>query len=575
MGYLRDIFDRHWIEIERRERNIVYANDPAAWAKDRLGIDLWYKQVEVCLSILKNKNTAVRAGHGVGKSFLAALLSAWWIDTHPLGSAFVATTAPSADQISTVIWREIRKLHMESRVRARELEQPELALPGRITEDNKWKIDIDGQATLVASGRKPPDNKSEDAFQGIHAEFVLAIGDEACGLSLSMVDGLSNITSNETSRRLLIGNPTDPRSHFAHIFKELGNVGELDDGWHLIGISVKDGPNFHGGGVCECHPNEPFGLGMSESALRSLSDQSFVDTKAREYGEDSPRFISRVLGFFAFEMGNNLFSDYDLAQAENCHVMPDPEMPYRVLGVDIARMGTDFTFVYLAERGFIMHTDDESGEPTGELLKDGEGEYIPGVKLRHLAHWQAPFVDQHHEDGTVTRGTAERIDEIARQYGVQEVRIDASGMGHGVIDPLAATPKPYLIVEMLGGGATPDRRAYLNNRAFQYSELRRQCFQGTVDIDPKDKQLIDELGGIQYEMADAASGGGLKIESKESMKKRGVKSPDAADAAWYAVANLEHLIDDPYRDVAPGTIVQTELDDWVPSGMGGFHEYSW
>jgi hypothetical protein len=238
-------------------------------------------------------------------------------------------------------------------------------------------------------------------------------------------------------------------------------------------------------------------------------------------------------------------------------------------------MGTDYTVVYLAEEGFVMATDDETGVPTGKLIEDEDGEPIKGVKVRYLDSWQAPFVNQTNDDGTVTRGSVERIDEIARQYGVAEVRIDESGMGHGIIDPLTAHPKPYLIIGMLGGGATPDRRSYLNNRAYQYSELRRKCFQGTVDLDPNDKQLIDELGGIQYEFADAASGGGLKIESKESMKKRGVKSPDFADACWYAVANLDHLIDNPYRDVAPGTVVTSDLDSWTPSGMGGFFEYSW
>lgn len=574
MGYLQDIFNLHWQEVEKRERDLIYRTDIAAWAWDRLGIQLWYKQIDVANSIVKHKNTAVRAGHGVGKSFLAAVLSCWWIDVHPLGTAFVATTAPSADQISTVIFREIKALHLRSRSRARELDRPELALPGRITEDNKWKIEDGTQQVLVASGRKPPDNKSEDAFQGIHAEYVLAIGDEACGLSESMVDGLQNITSNATSRRLLIGNPTDPRSHFAKIFKELGNVGEADDGWNLIGISVMDNPNFHGGGLCACHAGEPLGLGMNESALTSLSDHTFVDGKKKEYGEDSARYIARVLGQFAFEAGNNLFSDYDLAQAENTHVMPDIENPYRVLGVDVARMGSDFTYIYMAERGYVQATDDETGEPTGELIEDEDGNPIQGLRVRYVAHWQAPFVNQDNGDGTMTRGSVEMIDELARSLNVNEVRIDASGMGHGVIDPLAATQKPYLIVEMMGGAASPDRRAYLNNRAYQFSELRRIAFQGTLDLDPNDKTLIDELGGIQYEFANGESGGGLKIESKESMKKRGVKSPDAADACWYAVANLDHLFNNPNNNLSPGTLVTSDLENWAPQGMEGFHEYT-
>lgn len=568
MGYLDDIFALHQQELDRREQNLRYRHDPAAWALDKLGIHIWYKQAELFDSIINCKNTSVRAGHGVGKSFSAALLTCWWVDVHPLGDAFVATTAPSADQVSTIIWREIKRFHLLSRKRAAELDRPDLALPGRVTEDNKWKIDVGGQQILVASGRKPPDNKSEDAFQGIHANYVLAIGDEAAGLSESLIDGLANITSNATSRRLIIGNPTDPRSYFAKIHKE--NEGIKDGAWNCIGISVMDSPNFHGGGLCACHPDTTKGLGMPQNALMSLSDQSYVDDKRKEYGEDSARYISRVLGRFAFEAGNNLFSDYDLAQAENTHVLPDPEHPYRILGVDVARMGQDFTVLYLAERGWVLETNDETGIPVGDLKRDENGNPIMGWKVRFLDKWQAPFVDQENEDGSVTLGSVTRIDQHARGLAVDEVRIDAAGMGHGVIDPLSATAKPYLIIEVLGNAASPDIKSYHNNRAFQYSEVRRKCFQGIIDLDPGDETMIDELGGIQYHFANQ---GGLQIESKESMKKRGVKSPDFADAVTYCLADLSHLLDDPLQGLPPGTLAVTDLDDFVAGDP--MFQYSW
>lgn len=568
MSYLNEIFEIHQQEIDRREQNLHYRQDPAAWARDKLGIEIWYKQQELFDSIIRNKNTSVRAGHGVGKSFSAALLTAWWIDVHPIGSAFVATTAPSAEQVSTIIWREIKRFHLMSKKRAQELDRPDLALPGRVTEDNKWKIDVGGQQITVAAGRKPPDNKSEDAFQGLHAEYVLAIGDEAAGLSESLIDGLNNITSNANSRRLIIGNPTDPRSYFAKVHKL--NEGVADGAWHCIGISVMDSPNFHGGGLCSCHPNDTKGLGMPGYALASLSDQTYVDDKRKEYGEDSARYIARVLGQFAYEAGNNLFSDYDLAVAENTHVLPDPEHPYRILGIDVARMGQDFTVVYLAERGWVLETNDETGVPMGDLKKDENGDPVMGWKVRYIDSWQAPFVDQHHDDGTVVLGSVTKIDQIARGYAVDEVRIDAQGMGHGVIDPLAATSKPYTIIEMSASAASPDLRAYYNNRAFQYSEVRRKCFQGLIDLDGTDETMIDELGGIQYFFANR---GGLQIESKESMKKRGVKSPDFADAVTYCLSDLSHLIDNPLAGVAPGTLAVTDLDEFVAGD--GLFEYAW
>jgi hypothetical protein len=159
------------------------------------------------------------------------------------------------------------------------------------------------------------------------------------------------------------------------------------------------------------------------------------------------------------------------------------------------------------------------------------------------------------------------------ELGVNEVRVDASGMGYGVIEPLWELCKfRYQIVEVLGGGNSPDRRAFLNTRAYQYSELRRCAFQGTVDLDPADEQLLEELEGVIYDFADASSGGGLKIESKESMKRRGVKSPDFADAAWYAFMDLGDP-DDILYGRGPGTIVKANLEDYQPSGFYG--SYIW
>lgn len=525
------------VNLEAEEINDAYFTNVALWCHDRLGIDLWYKQVEASDAVVHNKNVAIKAGHGVGKSFWAAMLTCWWIDTRPIERVFVATTAPSADQVTGILWREIRKAFQLSHKLAKQDPEHYRPLPGYITQDNKWKDDL---GNIIAQGRKPPDNKAEDAFQGFHDGHVLAIGDEACGLSESMIDGLDNITTNANSRRVLIGNPTNPLSHFGKIFKD--NTGA----WVLQTISVMDSPNFHGRGRCQCHSAEPVGLGMSADALSKLTNDTYVQNKKKEYGEDSPRYKSRVLGEFAYDAGNTLFSEFDLAQAENANVFPDIENPYIVLGVDLARMGQDSTYVYKYERGTVQQTDPATNESLGKDKLDEDGETpLVGGKLRLLDSWKdAPFITREIEDksGNMVewKGSTERIHELMLATGAEEVRIDASGFGHGVIDPLWVMARgQYRIVEVWGSGETPDRRAYHNQRAFQYSEMRRRMFQGLIDIDSADEQLIDELGGIQYGFS--AASGGMLIEAKDAMKKRGVKSPDAADAAYYACMDTSHL----------------------------------
>ncbi len=562
-------------DFARAKERQEYARDMAKWAWDKLGIRFHDKQEEVAYSLVHNRNTAVAAGHGTGKSFQAAIAAAWWVDTHPIHQVYVATTAPTYDQITEIIFRELKRIHALSHERAeKKLIRPDQALPGRISEENTWKIERGGKVTTVMRGRKPPDNKAGDAFQGIHARYVLAIGDEATGLSAEIIDGLANITSNDTSRRLLISNPTNPFSALGKIFLKPAFDEDGTPTWNKIHVSVFDLPTFHGAGTCpegcprkEEHDSMPKGLGFSRDALESMSGPQFVRDKKAEYGEDSARYKSRVLGQFASEEGNNLFSDEDMATAIDAIVFPFlDERP--VLGVDVARFGEDYSYVYRADRGTVMRrkwVEDADAEDVGRELPrepaiDDNGKEVIGWKLRFVESWRdAPVTTRYMPDGQVIQGSAERIHDIAMSINAIEVRVDATGMGSGVIDNLWRLKfehgADYVIVDMFGGSASPDRRAHLNNRAYQFDRMRGLAFKGQLDIEGSDETLIDQVRGIVYDFADGQSGGGLKIESKESMKKRGVKSPDAADAAWYAIADLGHL-----SEHAPGDLVRTDLD---------------
>lgn len=566
-------------DFAKRKEQQEYARDMARWAWDKLGIRFHDKQQEVAESLVAERNTAVAAGHGTGKSFQAAIAAAWWVDTHPVHQVYVATTAPTYDQITEIIFRELKRIHAMTHERAeKKLIRPDQVLPGRISEENTWKIERGGRLYTVMKGRKPPDNKAADAFQGIHARYVLAIGDEATGLSAEIIDGLANITSNETSRRLLISNPTNPFSALGKIFLKPAYDETGKKTWNTIHVSVFDLPTFHGGGLCECHPGQPKGLGFSRDALESMSGPQFVRDKKAEYGEDSARYRSRVLGQFATEDGNTLFSEYDIATAVDAVIFPDLE-DRPVLGVDVARFGEDWSYVYRADKGVVMRRkwiDDPDSEDDGmelprEPALDDLGYNIVGYKLRLLDKWRdAPITTRTMANGKVELGTAERVHALAMQTGAKEVRIDASGIGSGVIDRVwqlrFEAGADYDVIEMLGGAASPDRRAHYNNRAYQFDHFRKLAFQGRLDIDSTDEKLIDEMSGIIYDFADGQSGGGLKIESKESMKRRGVKSPDAADAAWYALADLDGL-----GELTPGDLVVTDMD----SVIAGDNRESW
>jgi hypothetical protein len=530
-GWLSTLLPEVMTGLDVNKRKVMYALDPALWAWDHLGVFLWSSQRDIAASLVKNRNTAVAAAHGVGKSYSVAVYMAWWVDTHPVEDVFVASTAPFADQITTILWRELRNLHKTSAERyARYLKLkeggldteglPDHRLPGYITGDNKWKMD-DGR--VIGQGRKPPDNKEDSGYQGVHAKYLLAVGDEAAGLSQGMIEALGNITTGEYCRRLCIMNPTDPTSYMAKVFRD-------DNGtWNLMHISAFDSPNFTGEEV-------------PESVAENLVNKEYEEDKRRDFGVDDPVYISRVLGQWAFDEGNNVFNDMEIANGVNAYVLPDPDGIIE-FGCDIARMGKDATVIYTYREGAVWERDNETNEPVRPTS-------IRGGQLRLLDTWRkAPLVG----DDPANLGSAQRIHALALAEGAKIVKVDASGLGSAVVDGLAMLNKgQYIVVEIFGQATSPDPRAFANDRVAQFFDMKQAFFHGTFDIDVEDTELQDELRMIVYEYADK---GARKIESKDSMKKRGAKSPDRADGAWYARKNVKHLTEGPMAGKKPGDVV--------------------
>lgn len=507
---LLSVVDDALEELDVKAQKKKYFSDPVLWAKDYLGIKPWSAQGEVAMSLVENKNVVVKAGHEVGKSWLAGLLICWWIDTRwdlP-GGCFVVSTAPSTRQINAIVWREVRKFYNLAKKRYAEgkVDHP---LPGYITSDAHWRLP-DG--IELGYGAKPANTADKeagnDSMSGIHARYVLAVGDEAVGLSKGLIGDLANITSNATSRRFLVCNPTNPLSYVAAIYKNDMN------NWAKHTISVFDSPNFHGRGVCdpercknyEAHQDlEPY-EGFPVEVLETLVDQSYVDGIIEEnggpgVGEKSPTYISRVTGEFAWDMGFTLIRPEDVAKGFDTEIVPSTEtLP--VLGVDVSRSKAgDKNTVYKWHDG----------------------------KLRFVDEWNDPNA----------MGTAARIHEHALKHAVSEVRIDGVGLGGAVADRVREFAEGrYLVIEIIGGDPSPDKHRWFNFRAWSWWKFQDRLTKGEIDLDIEDDKLQEQLLGVEVKKR-VAGLDSLLLESKEDMRKRGVSSPDHADAAVYASIDLD------------------------------------
>jgi hypothetical protein len=132
-----------------------------------------------------------------------------------------------------------------------------------------------------------------------------------------------------------------------------------------------------------------------------------------------------------------------------------------------------------------------------------------------------------------TTETTGHVVQAAREHLPAEIRVDGAGVGGGVVDQLAE--QGFGVVDMQAGAGAVDREHFLNARAEWYWHLRERFESGEIDIDPADDVLASQLAALQYKFT---SRGQIQIESKDDMRKRGMPSPDRADALCLAFADL-------------------------------------
>lgn len=483
-----------------------YKHKPVAWVREKLGEHTTDDLRAVFMSVRDNRYTAVKSCHDVGKSWGAARLAGWWLDTHPVGEAIVITTAPTAQQVSGILWTEIGKMHRKGK------------LFGRVTGDNKWKVDWprpkqnngiehgESAPEWVAIGRKPADYDPA-AFQGYHRRYVLVLIDEACGVVENLYNAIDSIVTNKYARVLAIGNPDDPSSHFATICKP-------GSGWNVIRINALNTCGFTAVRVAP-YPRvvelmktmkiTPTTEKVPPDLYDLLVDPLWVEERIIRWGVSSPLFQSKVLGLFPKVSIDTLIHPHWVTLAQTREVEPYPTMAR--IGCDVARYGIDHTIIIMRMGGH--------------------------ARVKH----DIPY-------GPTTQ-TAGLIIKLGNSLGVAlpTVAVDDDGVGGGVVDILLEEGYPTIPIH--GNGVTYQlmtngKPRFYNKRSELFWNLR-EAFAGPsgtgddgwLDIDPLDDELAAQLTNIKYKINRF---GQIVVETKDDMKARGLPSPDRADALAYAVA---------------------------------------
>lgn len=244
--------------------------------------------------------------------------------------------------------------------------------------------------------------------------------------------------------------------------------------WKKIEISCFDHPNVKNG----------------EIVIPGAVTREWIEERRQEWGEGTPLWDSKVLGKFPIEGTDTLIP---LAWAEACVALDLSAEGDKRLGIDVARYGDDktvFTIIF------------------GAVVRPQEA------------------VNKKDTNFTIGRACA-----LHDREGFDSIGVDDTGVGGGVTDGLEDRGLEVDAVNF-GASAIEDDK-FENRKAELYWVLREDIRDKKISL-PDDKELINELCSIKFAYTRK---GKIKIESKDDMKKRGLKSPDKADSlaiAWGA-----------------------------------------
>ena len=234
---------------------------------------------------------------------------------------------------------------------------------------------------------------------------------------------------------------------------------------------------------------------LDECIKAGRISKDWVEARRRQWGESSPVFQARVLGEFPDQAEDALIS---LKWVEDAieRVIESKRDYDAIAGLDVAEFGSDDSAIVVRA----------------------------GPQVLYMETWH----------GNDVMSTAGRAKAIASRYGAM-IQVD-EGFGNSVRARLQELDYPCYGVHF--GASADDTEHFINKRAEMFWGLRERFYDGDISISqsPETDRLVGELTALKYKYS---SSGKLQIESKADMRKRGVPSPDLADALALAFAHVD------------------------------------
>jgi len=281
--------------------------------------------------------------------------------------------------------------------------------------------------------------------------------------------------------------------------------GAMTDGatlWLVFGNPTRNEGRFH---ACFHRDRKRWKPKSIDSRTAKRTNKQEIQEMIDAYGgEDTDPVRVRVRGLFPRSASLQFISTELATNAIHrelpleAHIL----MPI-VIGVDVARYGDDKSAICVRQGRKIL-----------------EIQTFSGLDLMSFAH---------------------KVSVAIRKYKPVAIFVDVVGVGAGVVDRLRMLG--YDIIEVNGGEKAREPERHADKRAEMWVDMRDWLHGADI---PDEVDLYEGLIQVQYFFDDKER---LRLERKQDMKKRDLKSPDEADAI--ALTFAEPLGDITQRSFEP------------------------
>jgi hypothetical protein len=148
-----------------------------------------------------SKKITIVSGRGIGKSCTLSLIVLWFLYIYP--NCVIPCTAPTSDQLKTVLWAEIARWldKMPDDIKA---------LYALSSEHIRMK---ESPETWFARARTSS-KETPEALSGVHADNILAVADEASAIDEKVWEMGQGVLTSPNAILIMISNGTRPTGYF-------------------------------------------------------------------------------------------------------------------------------------------------------------------------------------------------------------------------------------------------------------------------------------------------------------------------------------------------------------------------